>query len=183
MLVKGVPEGSGLTHWGQVTHICVGKLIIIGSDNGLSPERRQANMWTNARILLIGTLGTTFSEILSKIHTFSFKKIHLKMSSGKCRPFCLGLNELNWAVPNHNTAQDSIIQSCYHGIETLYALLAFLWGETASHRWIPSQGTCKSSFGDATTLTWCHCNVCALFWDVLCISILTSLNVVGAYKF
>ena len=31
-----------LTHWGRVTHICVSKLIIIGSDNGLSPSRRQA---------------------------------------------------------------------------------------------------------------------------------------------
>ena len=33
---------KGLTHWGRVTHICVGKLTIIGSDNGLSPARRQA---------------------------------------------------------------------------------------------------------------------------------------------
>ena len=31
-----------LTHWGRVTHICVGKVIILGSDNGLSPGRRQA---------------------------------------------------------------------------------------------------------------------------------------------
>ena len=31
-----------LTHWGRVTHIRVGKLTIIGSDNGLSPGRRQA---------------------------------------------------------------------------------------------------------------------------------------------
>ena len=31
-----------LTHWGQVTHICVNKLTIIGSNNGLSPGRRQA---------------------------------------------------------------------------------------------------------------------------------------------
>ena len=31
-----------LTHWGHVTHICVSSLIIIGSDNGLSPGRRQA---------------------------------------------------------------------------------------------------------------------------------------------
>ena len=46
--------GKKLTHSGRVTHICVGKLIIIGSDNGLSPERRQAIIWTNARILLIG---------------------------------------------------------------------------------------------------------------------------------
>ena len=31
-----------LTHEGRVTHICVGKLTIIGSDNGLAPGRRQA---------------------------------------------------------------------------------------------------------------------------------------------
>ena len=31
-----------LTHWGRVTHICVSKLSILGSDNGLSPGRRQA---------------------------------------------------------------------------------------------------------------------------------------------
>ena len=31
-----------LTHWGRATHICVGNLTIIGSDNGLSPGRRQA---------------------------------------------------------------------------------------------------------------------------------------------
>ena len=83
-----------LTHWGRVTHICVSKLTIIGSDNGLSPGRRQAVIWTNAGILLIWPLGTNFSEILNEIHTFSLKKIHFKMSSGKWRPFCLGLNVL-----------------------------------------------------------------------------------------
>ena len=84
-----------LTHWGQVTHICVSKLIIIGSDNGLSPGRRQAIIWTNAGILLIWPLRTNFSEILIAIETFSFKKMHLKISSTKWRPFCLGLNMLS----------------------------------------------------------------------------------------
>ena len=83
-----------LTHWGWVTHFCVSKLTIIDSDNGLSPERRQAIIWTNAGILSIGTLETNLSEILSEIHTFSFKKMHLKTSSGKRRPSCLGLNVL-----------------------------------------------------------------------------------------
>ena len=83
-----------LSHWGRETHICIGKLTIIGSDNGLSPGRRQAIIWTNAGILLIGPLGTNFNEILIEIHTFSFTKIHLKMSSAKWRPFCLGLNVL-----------------------------------------------------------------------------------------
>ena len=63
-----------------MTHICVSKLTIIGSDNGLSPGRCQAIIWTNAGILLIRTLWTNFSENLSKIHTFSFKKMHFKMS-------------------------------------------------------------------------------------------------------
>ena len=76
-----------LTHCGRVTDICVGKLTNIGSDNGLSPGRRQAIIWTNARILLIGPLGTNFTEILIVIHTFSFKKMHLKMASAKWRPF------------------------------------------------------------------------------------------------
>ena len=85
---------SWLTHWGRVTHICVGNLTIIGSDYGLSPGRRQAIIWTNAGILLIRTLGTNFGEILGEIHQFSYSKMHLKMSSAKWRLFCLGLNEL-----------------------------------------------------------------------------------------
>ena len=88
-------KSSSLTHWGRVTHICVGKLTIIDSDNGLSPERRQANIWTNAGMLLIGPLGTNFSEILIEIQTFSLKKIRSKMSSVKWCSFRLGLNELN----------------------------------------------------------------------------------------
>ena len=50
-----------------MTHICVSKLTIIGSDNGLSPGRRQAIIWTNAGILLIWPLGTNFSEISIEI--------------------------------------------------------------------------------------------------------------------
>ena len=89
-----------LTHWGRVTHICVNKLTIIGSGNGLSPGRRQAIIWTNAGILLIGPLVTNFSEILIEMKTFSFKKMHSKISSGKWRPSCLGLNELTLGVLN-----------------------------------------------------------------------------------
>ena len=62
-----------LTHWSRVTHICVGKQTIIGSDNGLSPGRRQAIILTNAGISLIGPLETNFSEILIEILTFSLE--------------------------------------------------------------------------------------------------------------
>ena len=87
-----------LTHWGRVRHICVSRLTIIGSNNGLSPDRRQAFIWTNAGILLIVPLRTNFSEILIEIYTFSFRKMHLKMSSGKWRPFCRGLKVLKLSL-------------------------------------------------------------------------------------
>ena len=73
---------TGLVNYlGRVTHICVSKLTIIGSDNGLPPDRRQAIIWTNVGLLLIGPWGTNFSEIFIEILTFSFKKMRLKMSS------------------------------------------------------------------------------------------------------
>ena len=55
---------SSLTHWGWVTHIGISKFTIIGSDNGLVPSRRQAIIWTNAELMLIGLLGTHLNEII-----------------------------------------------------------------------------------------------------------------------
>ena len=83
-----------LTHWGRVMHICVSKLTVIGSDNGLLHGRRPAFVWTNVEILLTGPLGTNFSEILIEIPIFPFNKMYLKMSYGKWQAFCLGLNVL-----------------------------------------------------------------------------------------
>ena len=88
---------SCLTHWGRVMHICVGNLTIIGSDNDLSPGRRQAIIWTNDVILWFRPLGTNFSEILIEFLTFWFKKMRLNVSFAKWRPFCLGLNVLNFS--------------------------------------------------------------------------------------
>ena len=94
MIITCVVCRLPLTHWGGATHICISKLTIIASDKGLSPGRCQAIIWNNAGILSIGLLGTKFSEILIEILTFSFKKMRLKVSSAKWRPFCLGLNVL-----------------------------------------------------------------------------------------
>ena len=88
------PRDNLLTQWGRETHICVSKLTIIGSDIGLSPGRRQSIIWINAETLLIGTLGACFNKILMDIYTFSFTKMHLKLSSAKWRPFWLGLHVL-----------------------------------------------------------------------------------------
>ena len=82
-------------------YICASKLNIIDSDNGLSPVRRQAITWTNARISMIWPSGIYFSEIWLKIQYSSFKKMHLKTSSAEWRSFGLGLNVLIlWDVGN-----------------------------------------------------------------------------------
>ena len=105
-LINNIPALVLIMAWGRpgdkplsepmmirsLTHICVIRLTIIGSDNGLSPGQRQAIIWINAGILLIGPLGTNFKETLIDIYTFSLRKMHFRMSSGKWLPFCLGLN-------------------------------------------------------------------------------------------
>ena len=60
------------------------------SDNGLSPVRRQANFWSNAGICLILLLGTYSIETLIQKQQFSFKRMHLNMSSAIWWSFCLG---------------------------------------------------------------------------------------------
>ena len=62
--------------------------VRIGSDNGLSPIRCQAIIWTNAWLFSIWPLGANFSEILIKLQHFSFTIPHLKMFSAKWLPFC-----------------------------------------------------------------------------------------------
>ena len=109
-----------------MTHICSRKLTNIRSDNGLSPGRRQAIIWTNAGILLIGPLETNFSEILIKIQTFSFNKMHLKMSSAKWHPFCLWPQCVKAAV--------------------WWQLIAFEWLRILlTHQWPPHDGNVDGS--------------------------------------
>ena len=134
-----------LTHWGRETHICVGKLTIIASDNGLSPGRRQAIIWTNARILLIGPLGTNFNEILIEIYIFSFKKMHLKMSSAKWRPFCLGPNVLNYGYdwlsrPKSQLISVSNRELCSH------PSIRDIRYESDDNQWIVPPQTCLYCF-------------------------------------
>ena len=73
-----------------MTHVCVGNLTIIGSDNGLSPGRHKAIIWTNDGILLIGPLEKKLQWNFSgNRHIFIKKCI-----SEKWQPVCLGLNVL-----------------------------------------------------------------------------------------
>ena len=108
---------STVTHWGRATHICVSKLTIITSDNGLSPGRCQAIIWSNAGILSIGLLGTKFSEILVEIMTFSFTKMRINVSSAKWRPFCLRLNVL----------KSTFQESCTFMFSDIFFFFFVLW--------------------------------------------------------
>ena len=124
-----------LTHWGRVTHICVGKLTVIDSDNGLSPGQCQAIIWTNAGILLIGPLGTNFNETSIEIHTFSFKKIHLKLSSGKWRPFCRGLNVLTLLDPSSFKSAYTWEQLLISKADLTYAWQNYIFTGDANWQW------------------------------------------------
>ena len=61
----------------------VSKLTIIASDEGLSPGRRQAIIWTSAGILLFGRLGTNFSDFFYRnynifIQENAFESVRLR---------------------------------------------------------------------------------------------------------
>ena len=77
-----------------MTHIFVGKLTIIGSENGLAPGRRRAIFWTNTGILLIEPLGTNFGDISIRIQIFIQENALdniCEMASILSRPQCVKL--------------------------------------------------------------------------------------------
>ena len=116
-------------HWGRVTHICISKLTIIGSDNGLSPGRRQVIIGTHAGIFSNKALGTQCSEILIISHTFSLKKTHLKMLSGKWRPFCLSLNVLR----HSKNSNDIALNFVHWGLNKMAKILQKTFSNAISH--------------------------------------------------
>ena len=79
-LIRSLPPGGrNLPTLPLVPHICISE-----SDQHWFRwwlVAYSAIIWTSAGLLSIGLVGTNFSEILIKNKTFSFKKMHLKMSS------------------------------------------------------------------------------------------------------
>ena len=82
-----------LIHGGWVTHICVSKLAIIGSDNGLSPGRRQDIIWINAGILLPGPLGknlwNSYRNSIIFIQENAFESVVCEMTAILSQPQCV----------------------------------------------------------------------------------------------
>ena len=92
--------------------------VSIGSDNGLSPIRRQAIIYTNAGLLSIRPLGTNFSEILIQIQNFSFMGMNLKIlwngghfvqGDGRCVKLDIHTLTLNVRGPSYLGLTTSIL--------------------------------------------------------------------------
>ena len=123
-----------------MTHIFVGKIIIISSDNGLSPAWCQPNVWTNAGLLSIEPLRTYFSENLIKIQQFSLKKMHVKMSSAKWRPSYFGLSVLRCIVDGYPILHGTPAQYCPHSNRLLKRMLRI--NGSRLFEWTSDNGTC-----------------------------------------
>ena len=83
-----------LHHWGRVAHIYVSKLSIIGSDNGLSPGRRQAII-NIVNLTPRNKLQWNFNRnSYIFIQENPFQNVVWKMAA-----ICLGLNLLNSLWP------------------------------------------------------------------------------------
>ena len=132
-----------LTHRDRVTHICVSKLTIIGSDNGLSPGRCQAIISNQCWNIVNWVLRTNFSEILIEVQRFSFKKMRLKMSSENWRPFCIGLNVLTLYFTGHELdwrrKSTGHISHCQHWLtpevrRDFSTFRSNIWMTSSSHR-------------------------------------------------
>ena len=103
----GVGWGGG---WGVGKRICVSKLTIICSDNGLAPGCCQAIVWTDARISLIETIGTNFSKIQSK-----FIYLHSRKCLWKC-PLENGVYFVSASIYFTQMYQINIDESCWRSI-------------------------------------------------------------------
>ena len=76
--------------------------VSIGSGNGWWPVWHQAITWNNAGVLSTGLLGMNFNKNQIGILSFSFEKMHLKLSSAKVAPILSRGDELiygsSWTI-------------------------------------------------------------------------------------
>ena len=77
-----------------MTHLCIHKFTIIGSDNGLAPSRRQVIIWTNASHIAKSTLMKKLQWNINQnsyifIQENAFENVICNMSA-----ICIGLNVL-----------------------------------------------------------------------------------------
>ena len=91
-----------------------------GSDNGLSPDWHQAIIRTHDGILLIWLQWN-----INRILIFSFKKMHLKMTSAKWCPFCISLSVLNNSGAQAWMFQENNVKTCDALVHCFTMLICF----------------------------------------------------------
>ena len=103
MCVKLRAVQKVLTHWGQVTHICVSNLTIIGSDNGLSPGGHQPNHYLHQHWNIVNwILGNKLQwNIQWEISSF------WKMAAVLSQPLCV----LNYVLFRKCYCRHSFVQN------------------------------------------------------------------------
>ena len=160
-------------HWVRVTHICVSKLTIIGSDNGLSPGRRQAIIWTNAGILTIrNKLQWNFNRnSYIFIQENAFENGVCEMASIWYRPQWVNM-KLHWryyerdGVLNHRHFDRLLNRLFRHRTENFKdPRYCPLWVESTGDLVVPSQ---RASNTENISTWWLHHEY--IFWYLWCIS-------------
>ena len=74
--------GSMLTPWTLLSGYASLNWFLTGSDNGLSPVRHKAIIWTYDELLLIGPSGTNVSEVWIEIQQSSYQKTTFHLQNG-----------------------------------------------------------------------------------------------------
>ena len=148
-----------LVEAGRVKHKCVDNVTIIGSDNGLLLGRRQAIIWANAWIVLIGHLWTNFSGIFNRnpyifIQENAFEKIVCQMTA-----ISLGLTVLT----------DSNIEAWWHICSPMNSIIT--WSDDSLPGANPLCETVQSNFSWITksTLEWNLYQIRTIVYGNMCV--------------
>ena len=93
---------DALTHRGRAMHICVSKLTIIASDNGLSPGQCQAIIWNNAvNWILRNKLQWNFDENSDIFfQENALESVVRKMAAILSQPQCVNISVQNVKIHN-----------------------------------------------------------------------------------
>ena len=78
-----------------------------------------------------GLIEAHFSEILIGSQIFLLNKMHLKMSSGKWRPSCLGL------IVSYELSHDKTTDQDGFKTWNKSSIWLFWWGKSTAHCWFP----------------------------------------------
>ena len=103
-----------VTYWGWVMHLCVSKLPIIDSDNGLWLVWGQVSSEPMLTDCQLNPQEQTWVKFESKCNNFHSRKFNLKMDCCKMVAICFSLNELNVGK-----MMDAEWTQCNEGLESL----------------------------------------------------------------